>query len=667
MKKIIALVLSIVLCFSTCSVATFALNDGCTPLLYKIEAFGEKIICVVAGAFNGLFGTDESDVEKAAEKEKSYKIIDKNFTLENVEETVDAETWVMKELTYVSDKTYKDCFNDVTLDLILSGNGREYTVPGFWDGGNTWKVRFVCPSAGTWYFQTSCSDTSNAKLHNRTGKVICKDYSGELEIYKNGFVTTDYCKKYLTYDDGTPFLYLGDTHWSLGDETQDMVKTICETRKAQGFTVFQSEPIGAKFDLTDGVMESDMAGFADYDEKFRIIAESGFVHANAEFFFPAYMEPLINNFGGYGEEYTEVKIGKQKVKMYDLSDGVKNYLDKLSRYWVARYSAFPVLWTLGQEVDNDFYYSADNHPEWGYANNPYKLIAEYIDKYDCYDHPISAHQENTGATSAYGSGEGATDKRKKYNKDVPASCFRDVKEHTWYAAQWTPSKTAQFDFNVTKDYWFNSQGKPTVNYEAAYCGLWTKDFGSRMQGWCSYLSGMYGYGWGGHDTWSYTNTFDEDIDSSDGVDFISSQDKINATWLDSLEYKSAYQCGYMANFLKDIEWYNLIPRFDNKAYFVPGRKVMYAYASNKENSEIVIYFYSFSDETVGQNPNSNQKSGTSTGTVGNLEKSQTYKYKWFNPITGEYSEDGTFVSSCCGTYYIGQKPSTDMVLYIEKQ
>lgn len=668
MKKIISLLLSVIICFSACSVASLAANDSLpSRFIYRIDELCDRFVSVAARAFNLIFGTDEDDIDKAAENEKAWTAIDKDYSLVNIETTLEAEAWIMNELTFVSQKSYADSFNDVTLDLILTGNGRKYTVPGFWDGGNTWKLRFVCPSEGTWYYQTVCSDEDNAVLHNRTGKIICKGYSGELDIYKNGFVTTDYGKKYFTYDDGTPFLYLGDTHWSLGDETQDMVKTICETRYAQGFTVFQSEPIGAKFHLENGVTEDDMAGFADYDAKFKTIAENGLVHANAEFFYPSDMNTLISTFGGYSEEYTEIKIGRKKVKFYYLSDSVKEYLEKLTRYWVARYSAFPVLWTLGQEVDDDFYWSTDNHSAWSYANNPYKLIAEYIDKYDCYDHPISAHQENTGATSAYGSGEGATDKCKVYNKNVSASAFRNIKAHTWYAAQWSPSKTSQFDFGVTKDYWFNSQGKPVVNYEGAYCGLWTKDFGSRMQGWCSYLNGMYGYGWGGHDTWSYTNTYDEENTSTDGVDTITSQEKIDATWLDSLAYESGFQCGYMIDFLGGIEWYNLVPRFNNKSYFVPGRDVLYSYASNEANSEIVIYFYSFSNSSIAENPNSNDKSGTATGTVGNLEKKQAYTYKWFNPVTGEYTEEGSFTSSCVGTYYIGKKADTDMVLYIEKQ
>ena len=137
------------------------------------------------------------------------------------------ETWRMTELVFESRKQYADPFSDIALDLILSGEGGTYTVPCFWDGGNLWRARFVCSAAGIWQLGTVCSDPENTDLHGRTGEAVCAAYAGDKEIYRRGFVTTRYKKRYFTYDDGAPFFYLGDTHWSLGDETADMVRRIC--------------------------------------------------------------------------------------------------------------------------------------------------------------------------------------------------------------------------------------------------------------------------------------------------------------------------------------------------------------------------------------------------------------------------------------------------------
>lgn len=660
MKKVISAILCFTILFSVFSIPVSAKSETETvpAIITFFEKHGTNFVSLLGRFWNMIVKTDELNIPSAPVQTPSWQEFagEINFI---PEQEITAETWVAEEIAFTSEKKYGNPFEDVDVDLLLYGNGRVYTVPGFWDGGDTWKIRFICPEDGEWYFKTVCTDEENTSLHNRTGKVICLEYSGDIDIYKHGFVTTQTGKKYFTYADGTPFFYLGDTHWSLGDETIDMVKTICEKRASQGFTVFQSEPIGAAFDMANGITEEDMAGLAVNDEKFRIIAENGLVHANAQFFFPYSMEVLIANNGGYSDKI--IAYG-----MHELSDQAKNYLEKLSRYWVARYGAYPVMWTLGQEVDNDFYWNETTHPDWNYINNPYKLVAEYIAKYDTYDHPLTAHQENTGATAAYGDGKGATDKCKVYNKDAAPSCFRDVKAHNFYAAQWTPSKTEQSNFNREKDFWYNSQGKPVINYEGQYCYLWTKNFGARMQGWTAFLNGMYGYGWGGHDTWSYLNIYDEENDSSDGVDTITSAEKIAATWQDSLEYASSYQVGYMRSFLEKTEWYNLIPRFNNFAYFTPCTNVYYTYASNADNTEIVLYFYSFTDGTVAQKINTKGYGGIKTGTVGNLEPNTTYVYQWFDPITGELSEEQEFKSSRLGTYYLGEKPkATDMAVSIK--
>ncbi len=610
---------------------------------------------------------NEANIPKAGEQTPSWQASTGEGFVLTPEQVISAETWVMTELTFVSTKSYADPFEDVDIDLLLCGNGRLYTIPGFWDGGNIWKVRLVCPSAGDWYYKTVCTDGENISLDGRTGKIICAQYSGDLDIYKRGFVTTSGGNKYFTYDDGTPFFYLGDTHWSLGDETTDMVSAICDRRASQGFTVFQSEPIGADFNMADGVTDADMSGFADYDAKFKIIADSGLVHANAEFFFPAEMETLISNMGGCSGKVISGTVDGEPIEMRDFADSTKEYLEKISRYWVARYGAYPVMWTLGQEVDRDFYWGDSSHPGWNFINNPYKLVAGYIDKYDAYDHPLSAHQENSARASAYGSGDNSSDIYKIYNQKAAPSCFRDVDAHNFFAAQWNPAKVKQSDYNVEKDYWYNSQGKPVINYEGLYCYLWTKNFGSRMQGWTAYLNGMYGYGWGGHDTWSYLNIYDEENDSTDGLDIITSEEKKAATWQDSLNYPSSYQVGYMRRFLENTQWYNLIPRFDNKAYFTPCGNVYYSYASNADNSEVVIYFYSFTDETVAQKVNTKSYGGVLTGTVGSLSPGAAYSLRWFNPVTGEYGNEKEFTASPLGTYFIGEKPTgTDMALWIKQ-
>ncbi len=672
MKKKVVLIIAAVLLFSVIALplaAGFRKSDS--PLVPQSVFLLEES----TGALGNLLGrlarmvtfTDETRIKKAEPAEENWVGQTEPLFDGKAEQKLSVQTWCMAELTFESKKTYADPFSDVTLDLLLYGNGRLYTIPGFWDGANRWKVRFVCPSAGEWQWKTVCSDSENEALHGKTGNVRCTEYDGDLDIYRHGFVTTRYGEKYLTYDDGTPFYYLGDTHWQLAQEPAEMVEAICKKRTEQGFTVYQSQPNDCRFNtaVTENVSEDGMEDLHSFDEKFRIIADNGLVHANSQFFWPlSGMSRLIENHGGWTEPKLKGKIGSEKVTMPDLSDEAKAYLEKISRYWVARFSAFPVIWTLGQEVDNDPY--QDETSKWNAVNNPYKYVAEYLAAYDPYAHPVTAHMESTGDTTAFGNGRGTGELRMVFYPNGAPSAFRNVKAHTMYAAQWHPDRLKRDDYASAKDFWYNGQGKPVVNYEGMYCYLWTKNYGARLQAWASYLTGLYGCSWGGQPTWAYLNGFERDIASDDGVDLIRPSEK-QATWQDALEYPSSYQMGYMRQFMEQLDWYNLIPRFNSWAFFKPASNVFAYCASNQSKTKTVLYFYSFTDKSVAERVNGKGYGGVLTGTVGSLTPFAEYTYQWYDPINGKYVAQGTFRASLLGTWFAGARPGeTDMVLLIQK-
>ncbi len=568
----------------------------------------------------------------------------------------EAVTWVANEVILNSSKEYKNPYEDVDIEMTLTDGNVTYTIPGFWDGGNVWRVRFMCPTVGTWTYTINCTDTTNTGLHNQKSTVEVKAYTGNLHIYSKGFIKTEANVKYFMYNDGTPFFYLGDTHWALGNETIDMVKTIVKDRARQGYTVYQSEPIGAGFNFIDGINGADIQGFRSYDKKFKEIAAYGLVHTNASLFFTSSMVEYIEKNGGYSSEQVGIGVHKKNgvIPFYDLADETKENLERACRYWVARYSAYPVMWTLTQEADNDFFWTELNdyhgHEKWGLANNPYKYVAEYIHKYDPYNAPLTAHQEGSSYTKASN------------------SAFRDVEGHTWYGSQWKPDITGKKLVSTNaKDYWEYGQGKPCVNYESHYCFLETQHFGARAQGWMTFLSGFCGWGYGAQDTWYYLGNYNEDEPTDDGVDVITVEEKKAANWKDALKYESSIQAASMRTFLENrvVEWYALIPRFDDYTYLEPETGAYAVTASNADNTKIVTYFYNFSDTSVGEKPNS-PGGGTKTGTYGNLVANETYNYMWFNPITGKVDARGTFTADANGKWFAGEKATTDMVLYIYK-
>src|ERR1017187_4525379 len=351
-----------------------------------------------------------------------------------------------------------------------------------------------------------------------------------------------------------------------------MFTVIVDRRVVQGFTVYQSEPLGAKYNFADGFSEADLAGLQDLDRRFKYIADAGLVHANAELFFP----PEISR-----PCYTDA------------------YLKKLCRLWVARFGAYPVLWTTAQEVDNDFYFDRGDQKYFDGNSNPWKKVLKWVHEFDVYQHPGTAHMEFAAAKPEPKEFPPKA-QRPKYGYGVMASTsgFRSVPGHTWYGVQWTPPQNSDIPWPLVKDFWENGQGKPIINYEGSYDHLWTLEEGARQQGWTAYLNGMFGQGYGAIDIWLYNSKYDMDKDSVRGPVTVTVEQK-KTKWTGSLEFPSATQLGlHMKNFFTALQWWKLTPRFDDTNWFQPEKSAWYSLATSDADL-YVVYLYNWRTTATG--------------------------------------------------------------------
>jgi hypothetical protein len=552
------------------------------------------------------------------------------------------DVWVAVEIEFEATVEVKD-FNDAVLDVTFTNRetGTQLVMPGFWDGEKSWKVRFAPTEHGVWEFVTATSGATDIGINGQTGTVAANNYKGDLDIYKHGFVKTQENVRYFVYADGTPFFYLGDTHWNMiteefdsagnraGDiQTNSHFKYIVDRRAAQGFTVYQSEPIGASYNVEDGkISKTDIKGFQKMDKYFQYIAQKGLVHANAELIFPsAATQP-----------------------------GFSNNVEALTRYWVARYGAYPVMWTLGQEVDD-----ATNQKEGTLL--VYQRMCLQLAACDPYKNPISAHQLNgssitvdgyvvvAGIDGGYNDYDPTATQRKGFTRP---SKFKDVAGHSWWANQWRPVVDQQFNFGIPKDYWDNGQNKPIVNYEARYHFLYGGDFCMRAQAWIVYLTGHVGHGYGGADMWLYQGSYATDSDGFDGVDIITIEQKTTTYWSDLIDANISDELIYLRGFMESVGWYNLTPDFDNGNAFKKADNKEGYYACAYTGDEVyVVYLYN--------------RTTDSAGSLVNMDKNATYTAQWFDTRTGKY----TLISKelkVDGTYDIPQKPvADDMVLLVTK-
>ena len=102
-KSFLSLFLSVIMLFSICpgvfasdahivesSVDSVKTSDFFAP----VKKFVQIIISVTCRLFNNLFGKDESNIEKAAETEKSWEEADMDFIIENPETEIKTQTWM---------------------------------------------------------------------------------------------------------------------------------------------------------------------------------------------------------------------------------------------------------------------------------------------------------------------------------------------------------------------------------------------------------------------------------------------------------------------------------------------------------------------------------------------------------------------------------------------
>ena len=104
--------------------------------------------------------------------------------------------------------------SDIQRWIDLEGPDFARRVYGFWDGGRTFKVRFVATAPGEWRWRTGSNHPDDAGLSQGQGTlraVAWTDAEKAENANRHGFVRSTPNGHALQYADGTPFFLLGDT------------------------------------------------------------------------------------------------------------------------------------------------------------------------------------------------------------------------------------------------------------------------------------------------------------------------------------------------------------------------------------------------------------------------------------------------------------------------
>lgn len=481
------------------------------------------------------------------------------------------------EFTLTSETTlaspYLDA--DVTADFIGPG-GLIVSRPAFWDGGSTWKLRFAPPTAGEWTYRTR-EARELAGLHGAAGTFEAIEYHGDHPAKRHGYLEVAPSGRHLQHADGTPFFWLGDTHWRFAWERWDeankpgwtsQFRDTVDLRVQQGFNVYQ----GNMFSWTPPEFWTEGEDYSsidpDYfrnvvDPRMAYIASSGLIHALGLAWYHA--------------------IDKDPAGMV-----------RLARYVVARYGSYPIVWTLGGEV-------AGYDPERRTARlDAWREVALAIQDADAYGHLITAHLTNERPVASY------------------------YQDEEWLS--FTLNQLGHGDLDMNARHWGEHLEKypdrPLIEGESLYEGLKSVEYTGRrvvtdlmvrQVAYRAIQSGCCGYSYGGQGCWNGAWDAEEARISWGSL-----------PWFEGVDLAGAVQMGHLRRLYESLDWTGLRPaphffeasNAENEIFYRP------AVSADNDGRTIVIYFaetYRFEDGA-----------GTLRGLL-----PHPYKISWFDPRSGE--------------------------------
>jgi hypothetical protein len=332
--------------------------------------------------------------------------------------TFATEKWNVHELTYEGPKA-ENPFTDVQLSAEFQYKNRRYFVEGFYDGKQTWKIRFMPNEEGKWTYVTQ---SNIPELNGKTGEFDCTAASegnhGPVRVRDT---------YHFGYADGTPFYVLGTTAYAWVHQPADLIHQTLETLEKNAFN---------KIRMT--VMPKQYSRYIQNEPPFYPFEGSkdegwDFTRPNPEFF--QHFEKQVAALRELGIEADVILFHPYDHGKWGLNEGSMDDNVFYLRYLIARLAAYRnVWWSMANEYD--IMHKPDE--EW---ETYFKTILTY----DPYRHLKSIHN-----------GMGW------YNHSLP----------------WIDHISVQTPYLEDIQKWRETYNKPVINDEFVYEGNIPNDWGN---------------------------------------------------------------------------------------------------------------------------------------------------------------------------------------------
>ncbi|MBN1674810.1 MAG: DUF4038 domain-containing protein [Kiritimatiellae bacterium] len=441
-----------------------------------------------------------------------------------------AKQWSPCDLEFEADQAH--AWNTFPAQVTFANSDTEIVVDAYWDGAQTWRARFAPTLPGTWEWRSASADPG---LDGKSGSLVCAPPSAaEIEANPNcrGHLTTSGNGHCFTYADGTPFLYLGDTCWhmnekrcGLGENEDGPFFTWLRDRKRKGFTVINhwlyasghpkrneefissnegGDAWGATADGKHDFQALNPAYYRFVDLRWRALWANGFVMAGPPTWFA-------------------------KPDHHMTLEQAQDF----SRYVMARYGAFNMVWALSGEYS---FGPQSKHDPWD-RTETWNALGAFVAAHNPYAHPVSIHP---GPAVFHASS----------SEEFHDSGWLD---HNWlqtgqYAkGLYRVATCAKADYDKTPT-------RPTLQAEGFYEGQpeagGAVSAQTRFQPWVAFLNGACGAVYGACGIWPFSAPSDPKSYSYKG----------NLDWRTALQLPGSAHIRHIADFLRGMAWWEWVPQ-----------------------------------------------------------------------------------------------------------
>ncbi len=430
--------------------------------------------------------------------------------------------WMKYEQTFQSEKEYGNPLYDVREFAVSfsAPSGRVKTIAGFWDGGTTWRVRFAPDEAGTWTYNTECSDSNNKGLHQQKGTFACVEKPSPHDIYTKGSIIHPKGTYSLTHADGTPFFYTACTAWNGALKSTDAEwGAYLKDRVANHYNVIQFVTTQWRGGSRNSLGQVAFTG-------------SGRISLNPDFF--KLLDKKVDEINAHGLVAAPVLLwalptgpGRELSPGYHL---LEPEAILLARYMVARYGGHHVIWFLGGDG---------------------KYIEEYEQRWKTIGRGVFGGEHGNarppGIVALHPQGRSWVGKQYAHEDWVDILGYQTGHNATPNTQKWiTQGPVAQE--------WTYLPPKVFINLEPVYEDINKDATAADLRNasyWSVFSTPVAGITYGANGIWPWIRP-GEEIENH-------SKPPILRPWYESIKLPGSVQIGYLSEFMQKYPWWELKP------------------------------------------------------------------------------------------------------------